>query len=134
MTPEELQQLITKILADPNFSASVAQMTNDGIQQGVLSNEIRGQLAYQLDDRTRIALKNDVYYVGTATLSAGTIAISNYKIRTTSIAMAAYQTPAGTIGVLKAVCTDGQVAITSCQTSGATQTLDTSVVQFLVIY
>lgn len=71
---------------------------------------------------------------GQATLVAGTVAVTIPGLKTTSFAVVAPKTPGGTMGTTyQAVCTANTLTITSLS-GGATQTLDTSVVQYIATY
>jgi hypothetical protein len=73
---------------------------------------------------------------GTATLVAGTVAISIPGLTANSKVTVSPKTLGGTLGGLyRAVCTAGTLTITSIiVASGLTQTLDTSVVQYVGIF
>ena len=96
------------------------------IMEMVMSGDLRSQVFFPLDDKSRQALKSEAYLVGSATLANGTMAIKHFKIKSTSTPMVCYQTFSAN-GTLRAVCTDGTLTITS--SSGT----DASVINYIII-
>lgn len=73
-------------------------------------------------------------FAGKATLVAGTVAVTISGLTTSDEAFVSIVTPAGTLSSgLKAVCTANTLTITSVNTAGATNTLDTSTVRYVII-
>lgn len=71
--------------------------------------------------------------MGSATLAAGVATVTITGLTTTDRAFVQCTNSSGTLGVaLKAVCTANTLTITSVQTSGTTQTLDTSSVSYII--
>jgi len=101
----------------------------------VIEEENLQKLSFPLDPETIFALTNgDFILVGKATLISGVVAISDRRVKPSSIAIVSHETIAGTLGVtLVATCTDGTLTITSKDSAGATETSETSVVSYLVI-
>ena len=93
------------------------------------------KLSFPLDPDTIFALTNgDFILVGKATLVSGVVAISDRRIKPSSIAIVSHETIAGTLGVtLGGVCTDSTLTITSYDSGGSTETSETSVVSYLII-
>lgn len=98
-----------------------------------MANENK-ELTFPLTPDTIFTLTHGGFVlVGKATLSSGTITVTNHRIKASSVALASYETPGGTTGTnLKAVCSDGSLAITGVDTSGSTVTTDTSTVSYVV--
>lgn len=72
---------------------------------------------------------------GTVPLVAGVATITDARIKSTSLALVSVASPLGTLGVgYKAVCSAGQLVITGYTALGATQVLDTSSVQYMVVF
>lgn len=72
--------------------------------------------------------------LGTATLVSGTKAITINGLGSTARAFVQLVTPGGTLGNgYKAVCTANTLTITSVTAAGATQTLDTSVLNYFIV-
>jgi len=71
----------------------------------------------------------------TATLTAGTVTVSNTSVTTSTKAIVTLNTggAAGTLGQYTYTCTAGQIVVTSLTAAGATQTLDTSTLQIYLI-
>lgn len=68
----------------------------------------------------------------TGTLAGGVATIPVTGMTASSTAVASYVTPAGTLGQgFKCVCSAGQVVVTSLQSGGTTQALDTSTIQIV---
>lgn len=92
-------------------------------------------LPFPLDIDSLHSLKSGGFILfGTATLVSGTVTLNDKRIKMGSIPIASYSTPAGTTGTnLKAVCTQGSLAITAVGTTGSKVTTDTSVVSFFIV-
>lgn len=72
--------------------------------------------------------------MGAATLSSGTIAVTINGLTTSDRAFVQLVTTGGTLGAgYKAVCTANTLTITSVTAAGATQTLDTSTVNYMIL-
>ena len=84
-------------------------------------------LSIPLNIDTIFALKNGgLILFGTTTLVAGTIAITDRRIRSTSVSIVSHLTHS-TPGTLRSVCADGSLTITSSNAG------DVSQVQYFVI-
>lgn len=92
-------------------------------------------LSFPLSQKDLFALRKGGFIVyGTATLSSGTVAVTDRRIQASSIAFATYKTPAGTMGSnLKAVCTANTLTLTAVKLDTTTETSDTSTVGYLVL-
>lgn len=72
---------------------------------------------------------------GSIALTAGVGTVNNALITTSSVALVTQKTPVGTLGVqYQAVCTAGVLTITAITAAIATQALDTSTVQYLIVF
>lgn len=72
---------------------------------------------------------------GSAALSSGVFTVNDARILSTSRAQVQVISPAGTLGVgYKAVCTAGVLTVTAYGSGGATATLDTSTLQWEIIF
>lgn len=74
------------------------------------------------------------FYTGSATLVSGTKAVTITGVTSSNIGFISITTPGGTLASgYKVVCTTNTLTITSETTAGATNTLDTSTLNYLVI-
>lgn len=72
---------------------------------------------------------------GLVTLASGVATISNSLITTASVAVVQQQSPVGTLGAqYKAVCTAGLLTITAITAALGTQVLDTSTLQYILVF
>lgn len=84
---------------------------------------------------TGLSISGTVGLSSTIVLTAGVGIINDSRITTTSRAQVQVLSPVGTLGVgYKAICTAGVLTITSYGLSGTTSTLDTSTVQYEIIF
>ena len=92
-------------------------------------------LPYPLDINTLFALKTGGFVLfGTAVLDTGVATVTDHRIRASSIVIACYTAPNGTMGAnLKAVCAQGSLTITAVKSDKSTETSDTSTVAYIVI-
>lgn len=105
------------------------------VEEELIKKENLQKLPFPLDPETIFTLtKGDFILTGKATLASGTVDIDDRRIKLSSVAIVSHETIAGTLGIaIGGVCTDGKLTITSYDSAGATETLETSVVSYLII-
>ncbi len=92
-------------------------------------------LPIPLDIPNRTALKTGGFILfGTVALASGVATITNTRIQGSSIAVASYVAPAGTMGAnLKTTIAQGSLTITAIKTDKTTETSDTSTVSYFIV-